>query len=115
MFTTDHYSVQHGSKHVWPSSVDKISKARLQSRYCRHISSIESDWPQRYVRLALVKGEKVTKGGKDLEETTRLTLRGKIDDVLMMKEPLGDLIDIFHYQNKPCPRLILVMGGPGKC
>lgn len=68
---------------------------------------------QQYVHLVLVKEEKVKRADKDLEETTKLTLQGQIDELLLKKEPLGELSDIFHYQNKPCPRLILILGGPG--
>jgi len=88
-----------------------IAISRLQARYLRYLSS---DWPHYYVRLALVKGEKVTRADKNLEEITRLTLQGQVDEILLKKEQLGELRDIFHYQNKPCPRLILIMGGPGE-
>jgi len=84
------------------------SVTRLQARY------LSTDWHHHYVRLALVKGEKVTRVDKNLEEITKLTLQGQVDEILLKKEPLGDLRDIFYYQNKPCPRLILIMGGPGK-
>ena len=84
---------------------------RLQARYLRYLST---DWPHYYVRLALLKGEKVTRADKNLEEITRLTLQGQVDEILLKKEQLGELRDIFHYQNKPCPRLILIMGGPGE-
>ncbi|XP_065901640.1 protein NLRC3-like isoform X3 [Dysidea avara] len=87
-----------------------IAVSRLQARYLRYLST---DWPHYYVRLALVKGEKVTRADKNLEEITRLTLKGQVDEILLKKEQLGELRDIFHYQNKPCPRLILIMGGPG--
>ena len=49
-----------------------------------------------------------------LNELTKLTLQGATDSILKKKEPLNDLEDIFHYQNEPCPRLILIMGGPGE-
>ena len=88
-----------------------IGVSRLQARYLRYLST---GWPHYYVQLALVKGEKVTRADKNLEEITRLTLRGQVDEILMRKEPLGELRDIFHYQYKPCPRLILIMGGPGE-
>ena len=58
--------------------------------------------------------EDVTLRDDNLNEITKLTLRGEVDKILKKKVPLGDLIDIFHYQNKPCPRLILIMGAPGK-
>lgn len=82
-------------------------------RYSKHLSTDDTDWPLPYIRLALVKGEKVTRADKDLEEITRLTLQGQVDEILLRKDKLNGLKDIFHYHNKPCPRLILVMGGPG--
>ena len=85
--------------------------SRLQARYLRYLSTDSLNY---YVRLALVKGEKVTRADKNLEEITRLTLQGQVDEILLKKEQLGELRDIFHYQNKPCPRLILIMGGPGE-
>ena len=89
----------------------QIGVSRLQARYLRYLFN---DWPHYYVRLALVKGEKVIRADNNLEEITRLTLQGQVDEILLKKEQLGELRDIFHYQNKPCPRLILVMGGPGE-
>jgi len=86
----------------------------LQERYIRDFTSDEGKGPVNYTELALVKNEKVTKIDKNLEEFTKLTLRGQVDELLQKKEPLGDLRDIFYYQNKPCPRLILIMGGPGE-
>jgi len=61
-----------------------------------------------------VKEDKVTRADKNLKEITRLTLQGQVDEILLEKEPLYELRDIFHYQNKPCPKLILIMGGPGE-
>ena len=91
-----------------------LDVSRLKAWYIKHLSTDHTDCPQQYVRLALVKGEKVTRADKNLEEITRLTLQGQVDELLLRKEPLGDLRDIFHYENKPCPRLILIMGGPGE-
>ena len=56
----------------------------------------------------------MTRADKNLEEITRLTLQGQVDELLLKKEPLSDLRDIFHYENKPCPRVIVIMGGPGE-
>ena len=67
-----------------------------------------------FIRLAIVKKEDVTISDKNLNELTRLTLQGDVDKILMKKEPLDDLKDIFHYNNEDCPRLILIMGGPGE-
>jgi len=92
--------------------------SRLQARYLRGLPTAKTDWPKhhviQYVRLALVEEETVTRFNKRLNEITKLTLQGEVDEILKKKEPLGELKDIFHYQNKPCPRLILIMGGPGK-
>jgi len=78
------------------------------------MSTVYTDWPQHYVQLALVKEERRTRSDKDIEDIAKLTLQGQVDEVLLRKEPLSDLNDIFHYQNKPCPRIILIIGGPGK-
>ena len=67
-----------------------------------------------YVRLAIVEKEHVTARDEHLNEITKLTLKGEVDKILKKKRPLGDLKDIFHYENKLCPRLILIMGGPGE-
>lgn len=91
-----------------------IDVSRLKARYLNHLSTDNTDWPKWYVRLALIrKDQPVTRADKDLEETTKLTLAGQIDELLFKKEPLDDLESIFHYQNKLCPRLILIIGGPG--
>ena len=95
-------------------SCDPLDVSRLKACYVKHLSTDDTDWPLQYVRLALVKGEKTTRADKNLEEMTRLTLQGQVDELLLRKEPLGDLRDIFHYEGKPCPRLILIMGGPGE-
>jgi len=78
----------------------------------------KTDWPEHnvteYVRLALVKKDDATLRDKNLNEVTKLTLWGDIDKILKKKEWLGDLREIFHYENKPCPWVIVIMGGPGE-
>ena len=78
----------------------------------------KTDWPKhtvtKYVRLVLVENKTVALGGEDLNEFTKLTLQGDVDKILKIKQPLDNLRDIFHYKNKPCPRLILIMGRPGE-
>ena len=86
---------------------------RLKARYLNHLSTDNTDWPKWYVRLALVRKDQPVTRAEDLEQTTKLTLAGQIDELLFKKEQLDDLESIFHYQNKPCPRLILIIGGPG--
>ena len=90
---------------------------RLKSRYLYQPHTGKTDWPKHnvfhYVRLALVKMEDITLKDEHLNEITKLTLKGDVDKILKKKQPLSDLKDIFHYESKPCPRLILIMGGPG--
>lgn len=95
------------------SSVD-VSK--LKAWYSEHLftTTNDTDWEQHYVRLVLVKEEEINRSDNDLEEATKLTLQGQIDELLLRKEPLGEIRDIFHYQNKPCPHIILILGGPGE-
>ncbi|XP_065888158.1 protein NLRC3-like isoform X3 [Dysidea avara] len=91
-----------------------IDVKRLQARYIKQPPTSKTDWPihhvTQYVRLALVEKEDITVGDENLNEITKLTLKGDVDKILKKKVPLGDLKDIF---NKPCPRLILIMGAPG--
>ena len=91
---------------------------RLKARYLRLQSTAKTDWPKhkvtQYIKLALVEKEDVTLRDENLNEVTKLTLQGDVDRILKKKQPLGDLREIFHYENEPCPRLIVIMGGPGK-
>ena len=95
-----------------------IDVSRLKVRYLNQPPTCKTDWPKHnvfhYVRLAIVEKEDVTARDEHLNEITKLTLKGEVDKILKKKRPLGDLKDIFHYENKPCPRLILIMGGPGE-
>ena len=95
-----------------------LDVSRLKARYSKLLPTGKTDWPKhratRYVRLALIEKEDVTINDKNFDEFTRLTLQGDIDKILKKKKPLSDLRDIFHYNNEPCPRLILIMGGPGE-
>ena len=73
-----------------------------------------SDRPHSYVQLALVRDEICDIRDERLNEITRLTLQGHVDEILKIKEPLKrGLEDIFHYNNQPCPRLIQILGAPG--
>ena len=96
----------------------KINVERLKTRYLRLQPTAKTDWPKhkvtKYIRLALVEKEDVTLRDDNLNEVTKLTLQGDVDRILKKKQPLGDLREIFHYENKPCPRLIVIMGGPGE-
>ena len=91
---------------------------RLKSRYLRQLPTAKSDWPKHkvtgYIKLALVEQEDVTTKDEKLNKVTKLSLQGDVDRVFKKKEVLGDLREIFFYGNKPCPRLIVIMGGPGE-
>jgi len=90
---------------------------RLRTRFLRLQPTAKTDRPRhkvtQYIRLAIVEKEDITPRDKNLNEVTKLTLQGDIDRILKKKQPLSDLREIFHYGNEPCPRLIVVMGGPG--
>ena len=96
-----------------------LNVSRLKARYIKLLPTGKTDWPKhkvtQYVRLAIVEKEDVTLRNEHFNELTRLMLQGDVDKILKKKHPLGDIRDIFHYNNEPCPRLILIMGGPGEC
>ena len=102
-------------KKIRPSPID-VSK--LKARYLRRRPTAKTDWPKhkvtQYIRLAIVEKEDVTLRDENLNEVTKLTLQGDVDRILKKTKPLGDLREIFHYENKPCPRLIVIIGGPGE-
>jgi len=109
--------------HVEPHAKKKVSAldvsiSRIQARYLNQLHTGKIDWPKhhvsQYVRLALVDKEDIIIRDKTLNEITRLTLQGEIDKILKRKRPIGGLEDIFHFQSQPCPRVILVVGGPGE-
>ena len=84
---------------------------KLKTAYKRICSS---DNPHCYIQLALVRDKICSIHDKRLNEITRHTLRGQVDEILNIKEPLKrGLEDIFHYNDSPCPRLILILGAPG--
>ena len=89
----------------------------LRTRYLGQLPTAKTDWPKHlvksYIRLALVEKEEITDSSDHLNYITKLTLRGGVDRILKKKEPIYDLMEIFHYNNEPIPRLILIMGGPG--
>ena len=95
-----------------------LDVSRLKAQYIDLLPTGKTDWPKHklthYVRLAIIEKEDVTLRDKNFYEFTRLTLQGDVDKILKKKKPLSDLREIFHYENEPCPRLILIMGGPGE-
>ena len=95
-----------------------IDVSRLKKRYLRLLPTAETGWPKHtvieHVRLAIVEKDSITLKDENLNEVTKLTLQGNIDRILKKKQPLGDLRELFQYQDKPCPRLIVIMGAPGE-
>ena len=91
---------------------------KLKVRYVRASQQFRYDWPKhtvsKYIKLALIEKEEVTLKDEHLNEITKFSLKGSTDKILKKKKPLGGLKEIFHYGNQPCPRLILIMGGPGE-
>ena len=90
----------------------------LKARYLRGQQLFRYDWPKhtvsKYIKLALIEKEEVTLKDEHLNEITKFSLKGSTDKILKKKKPLGGLNEIFHYSNQPCPRLLLIMGGPGE-
>ena len=66
-----------------------------------------------YIKLALVEKEDVILRDDYIDYLMKLRSQGGVDTVLKEKA-INDLREIFHYNNKPIPRLILIMGGPGE-
>ena len=93
-----------------------LDVSRLEAQYIDLLPTGKTDWPNHevtdYVRLAIIEKKDITL--RDADEFTRLTLQGDVDKIRKKKKPLSDLRDIFHYENKPCPRLILIVGAPGE-
>ena len=88
-----------------------IVQNKLKTAY-KHICN--SDNPHCYIQLALVLDEICNIHDERLNKTTRHTLQGQVDEISKIKEPLKrGLKDIFHYNDLPCPRLILVVGAQG--
>ena len=114
-----HYSTESDSVQSVPTVKQcPIDVSRLKIRYLNQLPTCKTDWPKHnvfhYVRLAIVEKEHVTLRDEHLNEITKLTLKGEVDKILKKKTQLGDLKEIFHYDKQPCPRLILIMGGPGE-
>jgi len=90
----------------------------LRTRYLDQLPTAKVDWPEHfvtnYIQLALVEKENVTDSSDQLNYITTLSLRRGVDRILKKKQPIYDLREIFHYNNQPIPRLILIMGGPGE-
>ena len=86
----------------------------LKERYLAEIGTYTFDWPpnvtDKIFNLAMIKKERVNLGEID-DEYVRLTITGKVDDILFKKAPI-ELKDILHtIENKR--KVVLLEGAPG--
>ena len=93
-----------------PSPLTRYAKY-LRAVYATSPVAVEDKWPPTpsttYIRLALVKKEKVSRGEAD--HFTRLTLQGEIDTILKAKQPIT-MEDVLKDNDA---RLVVVEGAPG--
>ncbi len=86
----------------------------LQSRYRAQTHSSATQWPpnstNKVFKLAMIQKEKIQRGKID-DEFVRLTITGKIDDILLQKTPV-ELINIFS-KNGEKRKFVLIEGAPG--
>ena len=106
------------SKHPEPDTIinPRLSSYRdfLRSRYEVQVSSSSTQWPPvpttKVIKLAMIKKEKIQRGKID-DEFVRMSITGKVDDILHSKTPV-DLENIFSEREKR-RNLILIEGAPG--
>ena len=94
-----------------PSSLTRYADY-LRAIYATSPVAIDRDkWPPTpsttYIRLALVKKEKVSR--EEADDFTRLTLQGEIDTILKVKQPIT-MEDVLKDSDT---RLVVVDGAPG--
>ncbi len=94
----------------------KVSSYRdyLQSRYRAQTLTSMSQWPpiraNKIIQLAIIQKEKI-QSGKSANEFVRLTITGKIDDILHYKTHV-ELKNIF-FDNQDRKKFVLIEGAPG--
>ena len=86
----------------------------LRSRYQAQVPSFALQWPppptHKVFRLAMIQKEKVERGRVN-DNFVRLTITGKVDDILHKKVPVK-LEEIFRLDRKK-RKVILIEGAPG--
>ena len=94
----------------------KLSSYRdyLQSRYRTQVSTSATQWPpvptKKCFKLAMIQKEEIQRGRID-DEFVRLSITGKIDDILLQKTPVN-LTNIFsEIGNRR--NFVLIEGAPG--
>ena len=94
----------------------KLSSYRdyLQSRYKTQVSTSATQWPpvptKKIFKLAMIQREEIQRGRID-DEFVRLTITGKIDDILLKKTPVN-LTNIFS-EIEDTRNFVLIEGAPG--
>ena len=94
----------------------KLSSYRdyLQSRYRMQVSTSATQWPpvptKTIFKLAMIQKEEIQRGRID-DEFVRLTITGKIDDILLQKTPVN-LTNIFP-EIEDTRNFVLIEGAPG--
>ena len=66
-----------------------------------------------YVKLSLIEKDDVTLRDDYIDNLIKLRSQVGMDKIMKKKE-INNLREIFHYNNEPIPRLILIIGGPGE-
>ena len=93
-----------------PSSIDTYA-SHLKCVYTREKLPIYDKWPHvksiKYINLALIEKEDITK--REVDEFTKATIHGNIDDIKMSKRGMN-IDQIAHGSQQNC---ILVEGAPG--
>ena len=106
------------SKHPEPDTIinPRLSSYRdfLRSRYKALVRTSSTQWPPlpttKVIKLAMIKKEKIQRGRID-DEFVRLSITGKVDDILHSKTPV-DLENIFS-ELEDGQKIILIEGAPG--
>ena len=92
-----------------------IYAEKLKSRYRHRSNYVENQWPPQatecFFNLALIKEETVRKGQVS-DEFTRMTITGKLDDILRSKVPI-ELQEVFKKTDNYHNMTVLMEGCPG--
>ncbi len=99
-----------------PSSLAQYGDyLRERYRYSGNIRTASAQWPpvpiEKPCNLAMIKQDETIQRGEICDEFVRMTVTGKVDDVLHMKSPV-ELVDIFQIDQKD-RKVILIEGAPG--
>ena len=112
-FQQDHLGYPHSSSQFPPSAVDTYA-SYLKSVYTREKLPVYDKWPQvkskKYINLALIEKEDLAK--QEVDQFTRATIHGNIDDIKKSKRAI-QIDQIAQLPDGSRPKCILVEGAPG--